>query len=833
MSSEQQALQAVNSISSGKLVNQDSWMTMWCNTNWGDLLQPAPLSIALLGSIFIIASSTDDFSLQTEDNPGKWDHAKYPDSFKACLQQMVGDGYKAFEGAHHNMTRIQNAASQMPDLIKTAVDLAITGTPEEVKIFLPGQIDGVVELAKICREAARDSELAFRDIMGLAQEMVLACTHKVGNAEQKLAANQIHLQVLHEQKNLEGQALTDAEVARKRMNEASFAFEKAEAEFWDSVKSIPHGWLFMGALAIESFMHAAASAGNAAHFINGYPVALSAVTHRCKIMHARPQGRAQTVPHHKSEDPQTTAGVSTIPNEEALSDPSLNQAKRVLDLANGMKSLVCGGQDGEPDWATIRGSNGHNTSGAAWIGASLQTIKERLDISKPISQELEKLVTQGITINAKILEVAGSVRSVDDSLDDEERQINELIAGLQSLVTSCNLILQQTGVTAFGPGTPSPSVSSTAGAARINVENAKFKVDQTRAHLEASRDAFEKAALRMVEGQKQITMTIAEISNLSLQSATLETMLPVLKKAVGAFTTLRAQFSQISQFFENVASLIIDVMGPSVNRWANTMSQTTAVGGVTVSNVTRQLIYTQMMVPLKVSMLTDKIAGTYLNVSNLYILPAQRHVGNMLQFPDSNTEEGKAAFKEKLQKEQTELEKSSTEASEQIAALVARDQKGFSALIEARLDNIKFVVGSVIPAVIAPVPPAISRITEGHVSAYVAAKSSAMEMYLDRRCIQIWALLTDPIDQNVLQACSNVMDKTDPPPKFAHPFTKSSADVIIRSSDGVDFRVHRIVLAEASPVFEGMFSLPQGPRSAKDANCRNRLGNCPQLGIRD
>lgn len=35
--------------------------SMWCNTNWGDLLQPAPLSIALLGSLMVISSSTSDF----------------------------------------------------------------------------------------------------------------------------------------------------------------------------------------------------------------------------------------------------------------------------------------------------------------------------------------------------------------------------------------------------------------------------------------------------------------------------------------------------------------------------------------------------------------------------------------------------------------------------------------------------------------------------------------------------------------------------------------------------------------------------------------------------
>lgn len=44
---------------------------------------------------------------------------------------------------------------------------------------------------------------------------------------------------------------------------------------------------------------------------------------------------------------------------------------------------------------------------------------------------------------------------------------------------------------------------------------------------------------------------------------------------------------------------------------------------------------------------------------------------------------------------------------------------------------------------------------------------------------------------------------------YNHPFTKDSADVVLRSSDGSDFRVHKLVLSEASCVFEGMFSLPQ------------------------
>ncbi|KAJ7484958.1 hypothetical protein B0H11DRAFT_1914381 [Mycena galericulata] len=47
------------------------------------------------------------------------------------------------------------------------------------------------------------------------------------------------------------------------------------------------------------------------------------------------------------------------------------------------------------------------------------------------------------------------------------------------------------------------------------------------------------------------------------------------------------------------------------------------------------------------------------------------------------------------------------------------------------------------------------------------------------------------------------------------PFDDSSADVILRSSDGIDFHVHRVVLSLASSFFKEMFSLPQ-PSSEPD-----------------
>ncbi|KAJ7648051.1 hypothetical protein FB45DRAFT_895122 [Roridomyces roridus] len=54
-----------------------------------------------------------------------------------------------------------------------------------------------------------------------------------------------------------------------------------------------------------------------------------------------------------------------------------------------------------------------------------------------------------------------------------------------------------------------------------------------------------------------------------------------------------------------------------------------------------------------------------------------------------------------------------------------------------------------------------------------------------------------------------------PPFVPTSPFDDPGADVILRSSDGVNFHVHRLILSVASPFFKQMFTLPQ-PASEPD-----------------
>jgi hypothetical protein len=71
------------------------------------------------------------------------------------------------------------SAHNLPQLIAQCVDIGVHGTPDRIKNELPARIQAVLFAAQRCREVASAAEDGFKRMGGLAQELVLACTHKV------------------------------------------------------------------------------------------------------------------------------------------------------------------------------------------------------------------------------------------------------------------------------------------------------------------------------------------------------------------------------------------------------------------------------------------------------------------------------------------------------------------------------------------------------------------------------------------------------------------------------------------------------------------------------
>ncbi|ETW76329.1 hypothetical protein HETIRDRAFT_441944 [Heterobasidion irregulare TC 32-1] len=94
----------------------------------------------------------------------------------------------------------------------------------------------------------------------------------------------------------------------------------------------------------------------------------------------------------------------------------------------------------------------------------------------------------------------------------------------------------------------------------------------------------------------------------------------------------------------------------------------------------------------------------------------------MLKFSD-NTVEGRKTLMADLTLKQKELERQATRQSDQILALIERDQQQFRTAIDARLAKFTSVIQTVYPAITSSAPASIQMITDAHVADVSAARS--------------------------------------------------------------------------------------------------------------
>ena len=90
---------AMISCNSGSDKNETALLMMSPSVNWAEFLTPAPMTIALLGQLMLIAGEKD-FSLENQRPEKGFQYIKYPESFRACLVQVSNTGWRAFNEAH-------------------------------------------------------------------------------------------------------------------------------------------------------------------------------------------------------------------------------------------------------------------------------------------------------------------------------------------------------------------------------------------------------------------------------------------------------------------------------------------------------------------------------------------------------------------------------------------------------------------------------------------------------------------------------------------------------------------------------------------------------------
>ncbi|KAH9159276.1 hypothetical protein EDB89DRAFT_2051398 [Lactarius sanguifluus] len=682
--------ETIAALSGGKDANEEAWMTMWCSSNWAELLQPAPLSIALLGSVLCIASGTNDFSLLTQPPEGvpkfQWKYVRHPDSFKTCLMQMVGDGYIAFENAHTNMETIQALSEQIPDVIRNLVTVLVKGTQAEIELFFESGLSNLLSLSQRCEAAATACEQGFQDLSYLTQELSLGCTYKGGTTQQAIEANTTYLRVLQEERDRKTEQMTKIEEACQL---SKHSFEEAQVLFKQSVDSMPGAWSIFGMNVLEGLVGVVGSAASTFTSIATLPASAFRTA----------------IPLSGSSDRAKRSQTYATPSN--LTDPGLQRAPLVKAQILNLLQLLAGSSTNggsEPDWDGISGSRGADAQkSGTYVRYALQVSKGSLDPQKQFSADLIQAIDNLPSVTLLQLTTISPLQVIDKLLAQSQSAdvgnttaLPRYRAQVETALRKVDVLNQMAGTTANGLVNP-PTPEAKGKSAEIAVAAAQYKIDVTRSNLTASRDAYMQVSRERQHQHSEITRTIVEMTRVDLEN--------------DRCNILRARFSQLAQFFHSIVSLVKNVMGnhtaslngrtPFLCRTGHRIKRMT----VSTTDFTRDLIYREFAI------LSTKVSSVYVQAE-------------MLEFAEDSSPEGrrKAANRQ--------LEAHAQTQSQEIMALIERDQQQFRSSIDQRLARISEKLRIIYPAIAEAPPPAIQALTNDYIEEI--AETATQESEQDR-----------------------------------------------------------------------------------------------------
>ncbi|KAK9960643.1 hypothetical protein ABG768_008488 [Culter alburnus] len=661
---------STQSLSTAEDMRNQTQLIMQPYANWEEYLTPAPLSIAILGELVFISSSTD-FSINKNPPKDGYKFIKYPDSFRACLMQVCNSGWWAFNEAHKSMDQIRLHTAQVPQYMKASVKILFQGDDEVVTAHLPDQLDNIRVIADECLELSSATEKRFTDVISIIQELLEACV----NAEHFYGEEMAAIKKKLEESKLREQS---AQEAKKRTEKAVSAMEKQLDEAHESYKkaldSLPSGWEMIGMDFVGGI------AQSCKDLVTGLT---TAVTQPMKMLSSPTSMIANAVSHIK--------GQSHIESQrDVVDDISVySKSAEILNCAQNIQQLM--NVNSEVDgiaWTNLYDQKHKNTK-TDFITKQFERIDETLkNISDcPAKIQAQNLCNKGMSICNQLAKYA------PDGKCDNEKSIIQEVLDLNKLAHIFDSKSKDiTNSPAISPKLPmmqkEEKKSENTSPSQRATENARFAIEQTRAQMNKTRETYEKCMENLEKNQKELTDILVTMRNCELKEIDFKTTIEMLVKGMDAMGRVKEQWEKMVHFFQMVSNIIKTSLSITLQNFVSTSEKTQKLS-YNAKLFSKDLLYTQAFQACNIASLVHMISGTYTDVSNKYLMDRVSSLGKLMAMDKSKPE---------FEHERQVLQNSCDEAQKGILRLVLKNKEEFDRKSAARLERIDRELLAILPA---------------------------------------------------------------------------------------------------------------------------------------
>ncbi|KAJ8261636.1 hypothetical protein GJAV_G00156550 [Gymnothorax javanicus] len=665
---------ATKSLTTAAECREDTKLMMQPYANWEEFLTPAPMSIAILAELIFI-SSKQDFSIRKGGPEKGFKHVQYPDSFRACLMQVCNTGWRAFNDAHKSMDQIRLYTSSVPKYIKIAVRILLQDDDQLVETMLPDQLDSISRISDECLLLATGTERKFSDVIDLISELLETCT----SAKQVYGSELEAVRRKIEESKIRKQA---AEEANKQAEEAiknlSKELKEAQESYKTAMDSIPSGWEMIGMNFVEGLSNS----------VNGL---LSGVT----SIVCSPASIVTSI--SSAISPGSSGSPGSVPQPQENKDQiSKNNIYSKSTQIQACVEILAKCFDGDKINLSELIDEKTKQPKTNWIQAELQKIQESINKEKDSQPKTEALAL--CTKATKICTEIASIPPEGQSDDAKTKEIVTLLSSLRKEVLAFDTKSKSaTNASAFPPKPPqlsqSQEQSSDSGkksAGQMAADNARYRIEQSRAQLDKVRDLYEKKSELMAEKKKELTEILVTLQNCKVTEIDFNATIKILSEGLRAMGEVQEQWQKMVGFFQMVSNLIKTCLKTSLDDFVRTSEKTTNKALKYSSRMfMKDMIYNQAFQASNVSSLVNMISGTYTEVSNKYLMDSVSKLSTLMSMDVTKPE---------FQTKRLEMQNSCKDAEEGIRSLVKRNKETFERKTKERLEKIENGLKAVLPA---------------------------------------------------------------------------------------------------------------------------------------
>ncbi|KAB8264991.1 hypothetical protein BDV32DRAFT_145025 [Aspergillus pseudonomiae] len=639
--------------------------------NWSDLLSAAPISVSLLGSLFVASTIPDATDITIIAPKGGFKYLANFDSdvsLNACLVQCSDTGAKAFSTASNSFDAIVLNTGPIKQTVNEII--AAMGDANLVESQLMPAMKTLTEVAKASEDRAREMEQAFQMWLDVVCELHACVVQTSTNASEKRTANQVQLAAaqmrLASTKEARKVAKKSLDTLQNSLQMATSAYKKAADEF-------PSGWDLVAQQLVSDLGDSLTNAINLAvpALIENY-----SMTEKMKagvnIFEGNNGGaKGGSVGDGKVDNsnvPEATRVPSPTPRATLPypNDPAYGIIGPIRNYVTTVSSFVSGGPDRGVDWELLKDKDPNKqNNGLGVLAALLQDAQDNFKpSSNPPSTDLTdvfnktKIVTDGLQEAIKQNETLnGSALPGPDSKDVKQWQLDMQISSAKAVqldTDSKNL------ATASSP----PSVKET--------KATSTPTDKKGALRQQIIDAATTKLANLVEVQQKIGEIQGELASLKATNINLDKIKAILVKSIEILVQLKSQINRLVAFFAAVSTLVDHAVNNQVSPFLDYLKASTSAGGPSLLNFSFTEFQQQMIFGYALSIrsffdLFRDIGQMYLQVHNGFIRQGLEMVNNLqTEYNSAGDSKQKQRILDQRNKEVSDFSSSSIEGVKQL-----------------------------------------------------------------------------------------------------------------------------------------------------------------------